>query len=105
MKLTEFAQLMIDTKQANYQVEKDYVFTEVRKRFNEVINFSARYVEGRKVIKFDNVQHLKLGFRKMSDGFVSYNVAFSRFVAKCRQDKFAKSLNLEPLEYEHNIYV
>lgn len=102
--LTQFSQMLVETKQSHYEVEKDYVFNKVRSRFNELINRSAKYVEGRKVIDFDKVQHLKLAFRKQGK-YVSYAVAFARFVEKCRQDKYASKWGLNTLTYVHNTYI
>lgn len=105
MTLTEFANLLVETKQMNYETEKKYVFGEIRKKFNELINFSAKYIQGRKVINHSHVAHLKLAFRKCPDGYVSYAVAFARFVEKCRNEKYAKQWGLNPLNYSHNTYI
>lgn len=105
MTLNQFAYLVVEIKQTSYEQEKEYVFGALRKRFNELINFSARYVEGRKVIAFDKVAPLKLSFRKTSDNWVSYNVAFSRFIEKCRNEKYAKQIGVKPLNYSHNTYI
>lgn len=103
--LNQFAQYVVQVKTNSYEQEKEYVFGELRKRFNELINFSARYVEGRKVISYAKIAPLKLSFRKTSDNSVSYNVAFSRFVEKCRNEKYAKQIGVKPLNYSHNTYV
>lgn len=105
MTLTEFAQLVIEEKNMSYTSEKTYVFGEMRKKFNELIKYSAKYIQGRKVIDHNKVSHLKLAFRKNPDGYVSYSVAFARFVEKCRQEKYAKQWGLETLTYSHNTYV
>lgn len=103
MTLTEFANLLVETKNTNYELEKQYVFGEVRQKFNELINFSARYSKGRKIIPFKNVVNLKLSFRDTD--FVSYPVAFARFVEKCKNKKYASQWGLITLNYSHNTYI
>ena len=66
-----------------YDVEE----TELKKVFNKKINFSARYINGKKLIPFENILNLKLGYRKPSykigtKEYVFYDVAFDRFKRK-----------------------
>jgi hypothetical protein len=99
--LSEFANILVEQKQTSYYTEKNYVNSEVKKQFNKLINFSARYVEGRKVIPYSNLlnSNLKLGFRYSK--WINYDVAFSRFLNKLKDEKFAQRVGLYCLNYNH----
>jgi hypothetical protein len=99
--LSEFAQMLVTERQTSYYTEKNYVNSDVRKTFNKLIGYSARYVEGKKVIPYDNLlnSNLRLGFRQSK--WVNYNVAFERFVRKLQDPKFAQKVNLYCLQYSH----
>jgi hypothetical protein len=99
--LSEFAQMLVTERQTSYYTERNYIQSDVKKQFNKLINFSARYVEGRKVIPYSNLlsSNLKLGFRYSK--WISYDVAFERFVRKLQDPKFAQKFNLATLHYNH----
>jgi hypothetical protein len=99
--LAEFANLLVEQKQVSYYTEKNYVNSEVKKQFNKLISFSARYVEGQKVIPYNSLlnSNLKLGFRYSK--WINYDVAFSRFISKLRDEKFAQRVGLYTLNYTH----
>ncbi len=66
-----------------YKVEE----AELKNKFNKKIEFSARYIGGKKLIPFENILNLKLGYRKPSykigtKEYVFYDVVFNRFKRK-----------------------
>jgi hypothetical protein len=66
-----------------YDVEE----TELKKVFNKKINFSACYINGKKLIPYAQILDLKLGYKKPSykigvKEYVFYEVAFERFKRK-----------------------
>lgn len=99
--LSDFAHMLVTQKQDSYYTEKNYIQSEVRKQFNKLIGYSTRYIEGKKVIPYTNIlnSNLKLGFRYSK--WVNYDVAFSRFISKLRNEKFAQKVNLYTLQYHH----
>lgn len=99
--LTEFAQMLVTEKYNSFYAERNYIQSDVKKQFNKLINFSARYVEGRKVIPYSSLlnSNLRLGFRQSK--WVSYEVAFERFVRKLQYPKFAQRVGLYCLQYSH----